>query len=341
MKFIRVPKDKGERIRRQLIDGNVFVQGYKVITDGEFLLFPVNISSWDDYEIVELDAEKLPEKYFRLKDLLAKHLSESELDELTTSYDIVGDIIIAEIPEELEEKEKLIADALLKVNSAAKVVTKKLGPMEGEYRIRRLKVIAGENRTETTYKEHGCSMKLDVGTVYFSVRLGTERKRIAELVQSGEKILALFAGVGPFPLVISKMHPDAEIIAIELNPEAVRYMEENLKLNKMHNIKPVLGDAREIVLKDYQNFADRVLMPLPKTAEQFLDVAFSGVKNGGIIHLYTFDNSDSESREAEERVLEIAKKNGVSVEILSKRVVRPYAPGTVQVVLDLKVGKSG
>ena len=105
MKFIKVPKSEGEKIRRQLIDENVFVQGYKVISEDEFLLFPVNVSKWNDYEIVERDAEKLPEKYFKLKDLLAKYLSGSELDELTTSYDIVGDIIIAEIPEELKEKE--------------------------------------------------------------------------------------------------------------------------------------------------------------------------------------------------------------------------------------------
>ncbi len=339
MFFVKVPKKDGETVRRELINGAIFVHNYRILTEDGFLLFPVSVSEWKGHEIVEREAEKLPEKHVRLKDLLSEQLSGQELEALTTAYDIVGDIIIAEIPAGLESKEGTIADALLKVNPNAKAVTKKLGPMEGEFRVRRIQHIGGENRTETVYREHGCRMKLDVGKVYFSVRLSTERKRIAELVRPGEKILALFAGVGPFPLVISKSQPDSEIVAIELNPDAMEYMKENLGLNKMDNITPVLGDAREIVMRDYQDFADRVLMPLPKTAEQFLDAAFAGVKDGGVIHLYTFDNDSAKSTEAEERLIESARKHGVSVEILNKRVVRPYAPGVVQVVVDFRVRK--
>ncbi|MFH1393546.1 MAG: class I SAM-dependent methyltransferase family protein [Candidatus Micrarchaeota archaeon] len=339
MKFIRVPRSEGERIRRQLIDAGAFVHGYSIISGEQFLLFPVNVEKWHDYEIVERDAKKLPEKYLKLKGLLMNCLTETELEELTTSYDVIGDIIIAEIPEGLEGKEKIIADALLKVNPSVKVVTKKLGPMEGEFRVRRIKVIGGEGRTETVYKEHGCRMKLDVGKVYFSVRLGTERKRIAELVQPGEKILALFAGVGPFALVISKTHPDSEIVAIELNPDAVEYMKENIALNKMENITPVLGDAREIVMKSYQGFADRIIMPLPKSAAQFLDVAIAGAKDGGTIHFYTFDAEGKSFPEARKAVMEAAGKAGVKAEFLNEKIVRPYAPGLVQVVIDFKVRK--
>jgi len=233
----------------------------------------------------------------------------------------------------------MIAEAVLSVHKNIKVVAKKMGPMEGEFRVRKLRVIAGENRTETIYKENGVRMKLDVAKVYFSVRLGTERKRISELVTPGERILALFAGVGPFALVIAKSHPDAEIVAIELNPDAVRYMEENIKLNKFKKIKAVLGDAREVVVREYLNWADRVTMPLPKSADAFLDVAIAGVKDGGVVHFYAFANEADPYSGPRKKIEEEARKAGASIEFLNEKIVRPYAPRVVQVVIDFRVRK--
>ena len=182
-------------------------------------------------------------------------------------------------------------------------------------------------------------MKVDVAKVYFSIRLSTERKRIAELVKPKENILALFAGVGPFPLVISKSHPKTEIAAIELNPEGVKYMEENIKLNKMKNITPVEGDAREIVLEKYKNFADRIIMPLPGSADKFLDVAIAGAKNNCIIHVYNFAPIENSYDEIEKKIFNEAKKTGVKAEIVNKKIVRPYAPKIVQIVVDFRVRK--
>src|SRR3989339_584481 len=251
MLFVKVLASVAENIRQALIKKSLLAIEYHIIRRDGFIYFPVKQHPGPDFEVVELEAQSFTPKYFKMKDLLSKLLTSAELESLTTSFDIVGDIVIVEIPEELEKKEKQIAEAVLKVHKNAKVIAKKTGPMEGEFRIRKLKVILGENRTETIYKEHGVKIKLDPAKVYFSIRLSSERKRIAGLVKSGENILALFAGVGPFPLVISKSHPDTNIVAIELNPEAVRYMEENIKLNNFRNILPINGDARNVVLSDY------------------------------------------------------------------------------------------
>ena len=139
-----------------------------------------------------------------LKEALSSKFSEEELRHLTKAFDIIGDIAIIEIPDELVSREKEIAEAIMQVHRNVKVVAKKLGGMTGEYRVRPLKIIAGENRTETEYHENGCRMRFDVAKTYFSVRLSHERERIAAQVKDGENILALFAGVGPFPLVIAR-----------------------------------------------------------------------------------------------------------------------------------------
>ncbi len=337
MLFIKVPKTKAEKTRKHLADEGLYAREYKVFHDEKFVYFPV-LKKVKGFETIEMEGEKF-QRTKKLRELLSKILTEKELENLVTSYDLIGDIAIIEIPKELEKKEKKIAEAILKTNKRLNVVAKKLGRVDSEFRVRPLKVIAGENRTETLYTEHGCKMKVDVAKVYFSVRLSTERKRIAELVKPTENILALFAGVGPFPLVISKFHPKTNIVAIELNPEGVEYMEENIRLNKMKNITPVEGDARKTVLSRYKNFADRILMPLPRSADKFLDVAIAGAKDGCIIHVYNFAPIENSYDEIEKKIFDEAKKAGVKAEIVNKKIVRPYAPKIVQVVVDFRIKK--
>jgi len=338
MRFVKVPKSKGEETRRELIQQGLLSNDYAIFSEGDFIFMPVKTAKkeWGGFEIVEKKAERRPKSVTTLKDALAPLMDEKELESLTTSFDLIGDLAIVEIPPELEPKEKEIGEALLKVHKNVRTVLKKLGPMEGEFRVRKLGCIAGEDRTETTYRESGLRMRLDVAKVYFSVRLSHERKRISELVKDGEKILVLFAGVGPFALVIAKNKPKTRITAVELNPEAVRYMRENIELNKIKNIEPMEADARDFKGTGF----DRVLMPLPKGAEDFLDVAFNAVKDGGVIHFYTFADSRTPFEEAVKKVKRAADKAGVSIKVLLQRVVRPFSPKTVQVVLDISIGKT-
>jgi tRNA (guanine37-N1)-methyltransferase len=261
------------------------------------------------------------------------------MESVIGSFDIIGDIAIIEIPETLSKHETRIGEALLGVHKNLKTILKKLGPMEGEFRVRKVKCIAGEDKTVTLYRESGVAMELDVAKVYFSVRLSHERKRIAELVKPGERILALFAGVGPFPLVIARKEPSARIVAVELNPDAVAFMRKNVERNRAGNVEVVLGDAREAVLRNYRAFADRVLMPLPKGAYDFLDVAFAGAKDGAIIHFYTFADVKEPFVESIAKAECAAEKSGVGIDVVAKRIVRPYSPQTVQVVLDMRVRK--
>jgi tRNA (guanine37-N1)-methyltransferase len=338
MLYLRVPRRQGEAIRRELMESGLFAEGYPILSEADSLLFPVT-GAYEGYETVERDVAPLDREVNSLAEALLGVLSEAEIGELTTSFDIIGDIAIVEIPESLEKREREIGNALLKVHKNLKTVLKKLSPMEGEFRVRRVACIAGEDRTKTLYKESGAAMELDVAKVYFSVRLSHERTRIASLVAPNEKILALFAGVGPFPLVIAKSHPGAQIIAIELNPDAVAFMERNIARNKAKNVKAVLGDARDVVMRDYRDFADRVLMPLPKGAHDFLDVAFAGVKDGGVVHFYTFADIADPFGQSIEVAQKAARAAGVSIELEGKRIVRPFSPSTVQVVLDLRASK--
>lgn len=269
-------------------------------------------------------------------DLLKSKVQKTKLQYIPRSYDLVGDIAIVEIKDEVKKHEKEIAKAIMAIHKNIFVVAKKASAMSGEFRTRKLKIIAGERRTETLYKEHDCIMRLDVAKAYFSSRLSNERKRIAELIKPKENVLVFFAGVGPFALVIAKKNPKASVTGIELNHVAVNYFKENIYLNKLKNCEAILGDVKRQARK-FANSANRILMPLPQSAETFLDAAFTVAKNKAVVHFYNFAPADDPFSQAKEKISAAAKKNKCKIKIVNEKIVRPYAPHIVQVCIDFQV----
>ncbi len=270
-----------------------------------------------------------------LRDALRGKFSDEEIASMVSSFDIIGDIAIIQIPYSLEGRSKEIADALMEVHKNVKVVCQKVGARQGVYRVAPLKVISGENRFVTTYREHGVRMKVDVLKAYFSPRLATERKRIADLVEPGEIVSVFFAGVGPFPLVIAK-YKKADVYAVEINPYAYSLMVENVKMNKLvGRIFPILGDVRDVI--DELPMSDRVLMPLPGSADKFLDCAFRILNPDGHLHFYSFSSEGQLFLDQEKAVRSVASRFGRDVEIENERVVGHYKPRVYQVVLDVLV----
>lgn len=221
-----------------------------------------------------------------LKKLLIGHLPDELLSELIGSYDMVGDIAIIIIPDVLVQWQSLIGDKLLASHPNINVVAKRAGNYQGEYRVLPLEVIAGENRSITEVKEAGIRLSLDLSTSYYSVRSGGERLRIARLITEGEKVLVAFSGIAPYPLVISKHSPAAEIVGVEKNKEAHLAALGNLRLNKKcRNIKLYNDDMIEWAEGKAALF-DRAIMPLPKDGRRFLPNILPLLKSGGWLHFY-------------------------------------------------------
>jgi len=280
-----------------------------------------------------------------LRNTIRQHLKETVPEDLLTSvpssFDILGSrsgaVAVIEVPEELALYEKEIAAAIQAVHKNIKSVLGKDSGREGEYRLRSLRLIAGDPDTEVIHKESGCSFKLDPQVTYFSTRESTERERITETVQPGEDVLVMFSGVSPIAVCIAKRHPDVTVTAIEINPEAHGYAVENVKLNKVADrVKPILGDVRD-VCPSLNTLFDRVLMPLPKGAHMFLDVAVSMVKPGGVLHFYHWAPEDDLYSEAERLVVEAAAETGRRGEVVGGVKVSLYSPRVYKVRVDMVV----
>lgn len=271
-------------------------------------------------------------------DLLKDKLSQEELKIVPRSYDIIGDIAIIEIDEKLRKREKEIANALLKLHKNIKVVCKKIGITKGEERVRPIKVILGEKRTETIHIENGCRYKVDLNKVFFTPRLANERLRVANQVNEKEKVIDLFAGVGPFSILIAKRRK-ANVIAIDKNKYAYELLLENIRINKVNEkVCAFLGDCREVVEKQKLiNCADRIIMNLPKNAGDFLDVAFKCAKKNATIHFYYFLKEEELFDRAINLIEEKAGEFGRKIKIINKIKCGDLAPRVYRIVIDFNV----
>ena len=270
------------------------------------------------------------------KQRLATFLSTAELEQVKTSFDNVGSIAILTIPDELFSKENEIAQALLESEKRIKTVLRKEGGHEGEFRTQPLKHLAGEKTKETIHIELGTRIKVNVETVYFTPRLSTERERILQQIKDGEKILVMFSGCGIYPCVFAKKSKAAKIVGIEINPEGYKYALENIKLNKIQNVELHLGDIHDIAPKLREKF-DRIVMPLPASAHEFLEDAFSVSKKGTIIHFYAFEEEKTMPQKTVELVLDSCKKNKVKANMVSWAKCGPSKPRWYRICVDIQV----
>lgn len=329
----------GEKTRKIMLDNNLLSKIYKLKKEGEFLHIPLTSSDFDkklfedeniDFEISELDENEISkidvEKKTSFKDYLLKNFKiEVEGNSIAHAYDIIGDIVILQISEEIAPNiRKQIGENALKLIPSVKAVFRRESDVKGDFRVRDLEHLAGEEKTLTLYKENGYRLLVDVSKVYFSPRLGWERKRIMDLVSSDDVVVDMFCGVGPYSIACANAE---KIYSIDINPDGIELLKQNIVLNNFENkIVPILEDVRNVDVK-----GTRVIMNLPKYAHEFVDKALEIVEDGGIIHYYTVGAEFSEGIEL--------FKSKCDCEVVDKRIVKSYSPREYVFVIDFKILK--
>jgi len=274
-----------------------------------------------------------------LKQVLGSMLTPKETTQVYSAFDQIGDIVIIKIPDELMPKKKLIANAILANVKTAKTVFAQVSPVRGDYRVRDLEFIAGENKTITEHKEHACRFKVDVANTYFSPRLSTERQRIAGMVGDNETIVNMFAGVGTYSVVIAKANKTCKVYSIDSNSIANELDKINAKLNKVEDrVVSICGDAAEVIKDGLAGQADRVLMPLPERAREFVDSAVLALKQKGIVHYFVHIKAEGKKASQEMGLKETQETFAkYDYHILGVRVVREVGPRMYQIVADVSV----
>jgi tRNA (guanine37-N1)-methyltransferase len=276
----------------------------------------------------------------KLRTLLGDVLTADERRSVYSSFDAIGDIVIMKIPDSLLYKKYAIGNRLLENLNSANSVFLQTSAIEGDYRLRKLELLAGTNRTVTEHHEHGCRFRVDVSKVYFSPRLSTERLRIAEKIQDNEIVTNMFAGVGTFSILIAKQNPRSMVFSIDSNARASLLCLVNAKLNRVQDrVLPFCGDAKYIASKILSGISNRVLMPLPERAKEFVGSAIACLKQqGGTIHYFAHVGGHNKKDAINEGILNTANAfKDYNHVIAGTRVVREVGPRLYQIVSDVSV----
>jgi len=262
----------------------------------------------------------------------------------TITYDIIGDIAIIKPIPRLQANPTESARKILAANKHVRTVLRQTAPVSGEHRTRDLEWILGEKKTETVHREHGCQVKVDVAKAYFSPRLLHERIRVARKVVPHETVINMFAGVGCFSIIIAKHSQALKVFSIDISPEATRYAFENVCLNKVAGrVSTILGDSKTIIELHLRARADRVLMPLPARAIEYMDAAIEALKPKlGNIHVYDFvhaRNGESPLQKTLDRIASRLSQFELNVVQSGARIVRTIGPNWYQTVVDITLEK--
>ncbi len=307
MIHVKVAKEYGQETINKLRSFNLIDNKFRISSDSDYIYIPVT-GNTAGYETVERDA--VPS-------------SRIEPERVSFSYDIIGSIAI--IKGKSAEEARYLA-SFLKTRKNIKTVYLDRG-IEGEFRTRNLMLLYGEPVYGTLYHENGIRMNVDVSRAYFSPRLASERLRIAKEVRDGENIIDMFAGIGPFSLLIAK-NKKCKIVAIDKNPDAIELLNENIKLNRLTGtIDTITGDSG-ILLSQYSGM-NRIIMNLPHDSINFLHTAMKATGIGGIINYYEICDLDTlESRMEEFREY--------GLEIMYKRIVHGFSKYQNMYSIELK-----
>jgi tRNA (guanine37-N1)-methyltransferase len=321
---VAVDRERGETVRSRLADADALDGDHQIAVEDGTIYIPVA-----DRDRVPADlADRIVERDAAARD---RPTTPAAILGYEPSIERLGDIVI--IDEDDGERAREIADAVMASDVPCDTVLNRASPIEGELRVRRWDVLAG-NGTETVHREYGHEFALDVAEVYFSPRLATERHRVVEQVEPGESAIDMFAGVGPYAVPMAAR--GADVVACDLNDRAVEYLRENAERNGVADrVTAVVGDVRDLA-DSHADTADRLVMNLPHSADEFLDTAVALAGDDCAVHYYDIQHEDDPFGPGR-RAIEAAAGDAYAVDVETERVVRSYAPHEHNVCLDVRL----
>jgi len=263
------------------------------------------------------------------------------------SYDLLGNIVLFKFPDSVKllARKKQAKEFILRYPSV-KTVIEKIGKFKGRLRKMTTRHLAGEKTKETLYRENNCLFRFNIDETYFSPRLSNERKELSGFVKKRDRVLVMFAGVAPLPIVVAKNSSPEKVYSVELNRKASDYAKQNVKLNKIEKIVEVIqGDVKKVVKegglvigkKFVKERFDKIMMPRPQLKDSFLEQAFMVSKKGTEIYYYDFC-LETETEKILDLVRIEAEKARKEIEIIRwKKAGGHLAPGKIRIRVDFVV----
>lgn len=240
-----------------------------------------------------------------------------------TSFSRIGHIIHVNLRDHLIPYKKLIGEVLRDKIVGIKCVINKTQIIDNTFRNFKLELLCGEAEYEVSVKENGITYEFDFSQVYWNPRLSTEHERIIKLLNAGDVLYDVFAGVGPFSIPAAKKK--AHVLANDLNPSSYQWLVHNARKNKVTKFMTTFNkDGRDFIKVDVKadlikrwsnkdetqpDYNIHITMNLPAMAVEFLDT-FCGLMinyDGSVpvlpfVHVYCFARGEDSAETAQQMV---------------------------------------
>ena len=338
---VAVAREAGEATRTALAEAAVLDDDHEIAVEDGRLYIPVTDADAAADAVAALDCDTEMTTY----DLPVRQGVRTPADILgfEPSVERIGDIVV--IDEDDPDRAATIAEAVIDADLPARSVLNRASKIKGELRVRDWEVVAVDDAaagndltpTETVHREYGHSFRLDLAAVYFSPRLATERHRVVEQIEPDEQVLDMFAGVGPFAIPAASR--GASVVAVDLNETAVDYCRENARRNGVADaVTTVAGDVREVA-DDYRGWADRLVMNLPHSANEFVETAVELAGGECVLHYYDIQH-ENDPFEPGIEAIKSAAEPAYTVSVETQHIVRSYAPHELNICLDVRLRRA-
>jgi tRNA wybutosine-synthesizing protein 2 len=266
-----------------------------------------------------------------LEQRLRTPLSEHEKLLVPHRWQILGDLVLVNIPTKITRLKREIGEALLDLYPRCKSVLWDKG-VHGSLRTPEIEVIAGAG-TRTVHKENRCKFALDASRVMFSAGNFAERVRMST-IGSNERVLDMFCGIGQLSIPIAVHSRPQSIVAIELNSVAYSYLRKNITLNRVNDIvRPILGNCAHVTPNAQ---FDRVIMGHFDACD-YLHRALCSLAPEGVLHYHELVPVEVMYKRPYAHIEQAAQALARSADLLGIRKVKDYAPGIVHVVVDARI----
>jgi len=221
----------------------------------------------------------------------------------------------------------------------------RMGEVQGEYRNSGVELLLGDDDW-VVRREHGIDFGYNFTQCMWSAGNVTERGRIANGNQEGEKVLDLYAGIGYYTLPFlseGARGPNGErgqgrgaahVVACEWNPIAIQALEWSLSENDLAERCSILeGDNRNQQLEPE---FDRVNLGLLPTSEEGYPIAIRALKpEGGKLHVHGLAESGKENEWADNLAITLDDLGPFSCSVEHVERVKWYAPHQRHIVVDI------
>jgi tRNA wybutosine-synthesizing protein 2 len=305
-----------------------------------------------------------PDPTFRSRELAdylrERDWSDEEIAAAPGSWAVVGSVVRIAAGDYPREQE--LGDALLDLHGNADTVVLE-DEIAGAHREPSVRTIAGVGDTETVHVEHGTRYALDVADVMFSPGNQAERVHMGDVVDQGERVFDMFAGIGYFALPMARA--GASVTAAERNPAAYRYLVENARLNDVTDrLDAILGDCRDVnttadrVVMGYYGVSERDDNDKPRRTDdgdesvvatggegggraleafEYLDAALDALAPGGVVHVHAAVHESEVPDGPADRVRAAVSDAGRTATVDAVRRVKSHSAGVAHVVVDASV----